>query len=63
MTENWLGLWLAGENSHVWRKSPSILELESTEERFGGVCEVLSQLSFLLASVHTRRKIKEKKNQ
>lgn len=54
MTETWLSRRLAGEISHGWRKSPSILELESTGE---GVHEALSQPSFLLESVHVRGKI------
>lgn len=44
MTENWLGLWLAGQNTRVWRSSRSLMELEPGEER-SEVREVLSQLS------------------
>lgn len=40
MTENWLGLGLAGRSTPVWRRSRSLVELEPREER-----EVLSQLS------------------
>lgn len=54
MTETWLSRRLAGEISHGWRKSPSILELESTGE---GVRQGLSQPSFPLESVHVRGKI------
>lgn len=53
MTENWLGLRLAGRSTPVWRRSRSLVELEPREGTRGSVTTVRLGKG---GNVHIRKK-------